>query len=224
MRRPWGGQWRAVLASAGALTPAPAKPAPSWSLTSRLTGVPGWLCVTRGPGPDRTSGLLPLPVASVARKRLRRDLMIAAPLRRAQGQERPGPDPIAPLPVGRCRRLHTAYRRPGEAARGSQSRPGRTSGRSPPWAHGPRRRDGRAAKEDRAEPDGPSVERRRALAGSGRGAPEPMTSIQQRQRERRQQKLEQIRGQVVDGSLVIRQMTAEERKRYPARRRDRRRP
>jgi hypothetical protein len=106
-----GGQWRAVPASAGALTPAPAKPAPSWSLRSRLTGVPGWLCVTRGPGPDRTSGLLPLPVASVARKRLRRDLMIAAPLRRAQGQERPGPDPIAPLPVGRCRRLHAAYRR-----------------------------------------------------------------------------------------------------------------
>jgi hypothetical protein len=51
-----------------------------------------------------------------------------------------------------------------------------------------------------------------------------MTSIQQRQRERRQQKLEHIRGQVVDGSLVIRQITAEERKRYPARRRDRRRP
>ena len=51
-----------------------------------------------------------------------------------------------------------------------------------------------------------------------------MTSIQQRQRERRQQKLEHIRGQVVDGSLVIRQMTTEERKRYPARRRDRRRP
>ena len=50
-----------------------------------------------------------------------------------------------------------------------------------------------------------------------------MTSIQQRQRER-QQKLERIRGQVVDGSLVIRQMTAEERKRYPARRRDRRKP
>ena len=160
-----GGQWRAVLASAGALTPAPAKPAPSWSLTSRLAGVPGWLCVARGvPGPDRTSGLLPLPVASVARKRLRRDLMIAAPLRRAQGQERPGPDPIAPLPVGRCRRLHTAYRRPGEAARGSQSRPGRTSGRRTPWVRRPRRRDRRAAKEDGAEPDGPSVERRRALA------------------------------------------------------------
>jgi hypothetical protein len=51
-----------------------------------------------------------------------------------------------------------------------------------------------------------------------------MTSIQQRQRERRQQKLEHIRRQVVDGSLVIRQMTAEERKRYPARRRNRRQP
>jgi hypothetical protein len=51
-----------------------------------------------------------------------------------------------------------------------------------------------------------------------------MKSIQQPQRERRQQKLEDIRRQVADGSLVIRQMTAEERKRYPARRRDRRRP
>ena len=43
-----------------------------------------------------------------------------------------------------------------------------------------------------------------------------MTSIQQRQRERRQQKLEHIRRQVVDGSLVIRQMTVGERERYPA--------
>ncbi len=44
-----GGQWRAVLASAGALTPAPAKPAPWWwSLGSRLAGVPGWLGVARG--------------------------------------------------------------------------------------------------------------------------------------------------------------------------------
>jgi hypothetical protein len=51
-----------------------------------------------------------------------------------------------------------------------------------------------------------------------------MKSIQQRQRERRQQKLEDIRRQVADGSLVTRQMTAEERMRDPARRRDRRRP
>ncbi len=62
-----------------------------------------------------------------------------------------------------------------------------------------------------------------AGAGSRRGAPEPMTSIQQQRRERRQQKLEDIRRQLADGSLVIRQMTAEERTRYPARRRDRRR-
>jgi len=50
-----------------------------------------------------------------------------------------------------------------------------------------------------------------------------MTSIQ-RQRERRQQKLEHIRGHVVDEPLVIRRMTAEEHRRYPARRHDRRRP
>jgi hypothetical protein len=51
-----------------------------------------------------------------------------------------------------------------------------------------------------------------------------MTRIPQRQREWRQRKLEHIRGQVVEGSLVIRQLTAEERKRYLPRRRDRRRP
>jgi len=38
---------------------------------------------------------------------------------------------------------------------------------------------------------------------------------QRRQQERREQKLEDIRDQVAQGKLVIRRMTAAERKRYP---------
>jgi hypothetical protein len=38
-----------------------------------------------------------------------------------------------------------------------------------------------------------------------------------RQQERHEKKLKDIREQVADGKLVIRQMTAAERKRYPAR-------
>lgn len=38
-----------------------------------------------------------------------------------------------------------------------------------------------------------------------------------RQQEKHEQKLAEIRKQVADGTLVIRQMTAEERKRYPQR-------
>jgi hypothetical protein len=40
---------------------------------------------------------------------------------------------------------------------------------------------------------------------------------QLRQQERREQKLEDIREQVAEGKLVIRKMTAAERKRYPPR-------
>ncbi|MGD0197962.1 MAG: hypothetical protein ABSC56_08665 [Solirubrobacteraceae bacterium] len=38
---------------------------------------------------------------------------------------------------------------------------------------------------------------------------------QLRQLEQREQKLQDIREQVADGKLVIRQMTADERKRFP---------
>jgi hypothetical protein len=51
-----------------------------------------------------------------------------------------------------------------------------------------------------------------------------MKTVQQRQNERREQKLEQIRRQLADGSLVIRKMTAEERKRHPAPERKPKRP
>ena len=40
---------------------------------------------------------------------------------------------------------------------------------------------------------------------------------QLRQQERREQKLKDIREQVAQGKLVIRRMTADERRRYPAR-------
>ncbi len=43
------------------------------------------------------------------------------------------------------------------------------------------------------------------------------TSSQLRQQEQHEQKLEQIREQVASGKLVIRQMTAAERRRFPPR-------
>ena len=43
---------------------------------------------------------------------------------------------------------------------------------------------------------------------------------QQRQQEQREQKLKDIREQVEDGKLVIRDMTADERKRFPRREAD----
>jgi hypothetical protein len=44
-----------------------------------------------------------------------------------------------------------------------------------------------------------------------------MKTTRERAEERRQEKLELVREQVKNGSLVIRQMTAEERQRYPQR-------
>lgn len=41
--------------------------------------------------------------------------------------------------------------------------------------------------------------------------------MQQRQQEKREEKLRSIRAQVAEGTLVIRQMTAAERKRFPPR-------
>ncbi len=43
-----------------------------------------------------------------------------------------------------------------------------------------------------------------------------MKSTRERAEEKRLEKLEQVREQVQSGSLVIRQMTDEERQRYPA--------
>jgi len=47
--------------------------------------------------------------------------------------------------------------------------------------------------------------------------PSPM---QLRQQEKREEKLRDIRAQVAEGKLVIRQMTADERKRFPPREAD----
>ena len=44
-----------------------------------------------------------------------------------------------------------------------------------------------------------------------------MKSARERAEEKRQEKLDLVREQVRSGSLVIRQMTAEERRRYPRR-------
>lgn len=44
-----------------------------------------------------------------------------------------------------------------------------------------------------------------------------MKSVQQQQQERRRQRLEDIERQVKEGTLVIRKMTAEERRLYPPR-------
>ena len=45
----------------------------------------------------------------------------------------------------------------------------------------------------------------------------PMKSARERAEEKRQEKLDLVNEQVRSGSLVIRQMTAEERRRYPPR-------
>jgi hypothetical protein len=42
-------------------------------------------------------------------------------------------------------------------------------------------------------------------------------SARQRAEEKREEKLEAVREQVASGTLVIRKMTAEERRRYPVR-------
>jgi hypothetical protein len=44
-----------------------------------------------------------------------------------------------------------------------------------------------------------------------------MKTARERADEKRQEKLELVRAQVESGALVIRQMTAEERRRYPPR-------
>jgi hypothetical protein len=44
-----------------------------------------------------------------------------------------------------------------------------------------------------------------------------MTNVHQRQQQHRDEKLADIRRQVADGSLVIRQMTPEERRQNPPR-------
>jgi hypothetical protein len=53
--------------------------------------------------------------------------------------------------------------------------------------------------------------------GVGGKADDPVKSARERAEEKRQEKLDLVREQVRSGSLVIRQMTDEERRRYPPR-------
>lgn len=50
-----------------------------------------------------------------------------------------------------------------------------------------------------------------------RGESGTMRTTRERAEQKRQEKLELVRQQVQSGSLVIRQMTADERRRYPPR-------
>lgn len=59
----------------------------------------------------------------------------------------------------------------------------------------------------------------RSPTGGGR-----MKTARERAEEKRAEKLELVREQVENGSLVIRQMTSEERRRYPPRPEPPRRP
>lgn|GEM_PF-3353310 len=49
------------------------------------------------------------------------------------------------------------------------------------------------------------------------GPSKPMKTVRERAEEKRQEKLTQVRDQVENGGLIIRQMTDEERRRYPPR-------
>jgi hypothetical protein len=53
------------------------------------------------------------------------------------------------------------------------------------------------------------------MIGADAVATEPAKSTRERAVERRQAKLDQVQEQVENGTLVIRQMTEEERLRYP---------
>jgi len=75
---------------------------------------------------------------------------------------------------------------------------------------------------EQSDPSGADARTERAPAASGtseganRGTG-AVSATRQRAEEQRQAKQELVRQQVENGSLVIRQMTAEERRRYPPR-------
>jgi hypothetical protein len=53
--------------------------------------------------------------------------------------------------------------------------------------------------------------------GSKKGPPKGSSPTARRQQKRREEKLALVQEQIEDGSLTIRQMTPEERKKYPPR-------
>jgi hypothetical protein len=70
-----------------------------------------------------------------------------------------------------------------------------------------------AMRRRRKETDG----HRRRWSFGAREADRAMKSTRERAEEKRQEKLDHVREQVESGSLVIRKMTAEERRRFPPR-------
>ena len=56
-----------------------------------------------------------------------------------------------------------------------------------------------------------------AAGGRRKGPPKGTSPTAKRQQKRREEKLALVREQIEDGSLTIRQMTPEERKKYPPR-------
>ena len=57
----------------------------------------------------------------------------------------------------------------------------------------------------------------RKKGSKGKGPPKGQSPTAKRQQKRREEKLRLVREQVAEGSLTIRQMTPEERKKYPPR-------
>lgn len=74
-----------------------------------------------------------------------------------------------------------------------------------------------AVQEESTESPGTVATQRftQLMIGADGVATEPAKSTRERAVERRQAKLDQVREQVENGTLVIRQMTEEERLRYP---------
>jgi hypothetical protein len=57
----------------------------------------------------------------------------------------------------------------------------------------------------------------RKKGSKGKGPPKGQSPTAKRQQKRREEKLRLVREQVAEGSLTIRKMTPEERKKYPPR-------
>jgi len=70
------------------------------------------------------------------------------------------------------------------------------------------------ASQDESKAQGPNPA---SPADAKKDPPRGKSQTAQRHEKRRAERMKEIREQVADGSLVIREMTAEERKKYPPR-------
>jgi hypothetical protein len=66
-----------------------------------------------------------------------------------------------------------------------------------------------------ADPDDKSADSKAKDGAGGKDEEKKLSHTARRAQERREAKLEAVREAVADGSLTIRKMTAEERKKYP---------